>query len=331
MPSQSKEAVELYNLGLNLARQNRYEDAIAPLTEALKTDKNYNNAYNLLGKVYIHLGNVQQAQECWMEVLKRDAFNSTAMACLEASSPKRLVEHLRDMMPIIMVLVFVIGFAFVYLSIRKLDSRIKSVGTVGITSQSILNTEHSRDAKPGNGGPTALPPISNATFPTNGDSPTSNNLGISEARAELIDVEPDFGDTESQSTVETGTKSFPFPIQADLTQDTKPTQLPPSSSPPEPRVLVPTTIAELEARYSKATKLCLQGEKYTEALREFQALTQSNLSHRWVIGNAHYWAGICYLRLNQRKNARAEFQKVTKQNSYSYEKAARKILEIGAE
>ena len=221
------------------------------------------------------------------------------------------------------------------------------MGTVGIAPQLSLNTEHSSDAntehssdantehssdaKPDNGDRIALPPIRDATFPTNGGSLTSDNSGISEPRMDLIDVEPDFGNTESQSTVEKDTSNFPSPIQADLTQDTKPTQLPHRSSRPEPHVLVPTTISELEARYSKAIKLYLQDEKYTEALQEFQALTQSNLSHRWVIGNAHYWAGICYLMLNQRKNARTEFQKVTKQNSYKYEEAVGKIQEIGTE
>ena len=82
------------------------------------------------------------------------------------------------------------------------------------------------------------------------------------------------------------------------------------------------TVDELVARYNVALKWCREDANYSEALREFRALTQSQLSHRYAIGNSHYWAGVCYLNLKQSENALAEFRQVTDENSYKARDAA---------
>jgi hypothetical protein len=50
-------------------------------------------------------------------------------------------------------------------------------------------------------------------------------------------------------------------------------------------------------------------------------LVESQAQHRYIVGNAAFWLGMCCRKLNQPIKARQAFQKVTAKNSYKYEEA----------
>ena len=77
----------------------------------------------------------------------------------------------------------------------------------------------------------------------------------------------------------------------------------------------PPQLDEMEARYKNALRLYNEN-RYAEALKAFQRLTQSNIPHRYLIGNAHYWSGMCYMKRGQLQDALTEFQQVAAGNSY---------------
>ena len=87
---------------------------------------------------------------------------------------------------------------------------------------------------------------------------------------------------------------------------------------------LPSTVAELEAQYKSGLTL-YRSQRYNEALAVFQRLTQSELPHRYVIGNSHYWAGKCYLKLEMPQKVLAEFQQVFPENSYKNQEALREM------
>ena len=126
MPSRSKEAVELYNLGLNLAKQSRYEEAIQPLIKSLNADGSYVNAHNLLGKIYKQLGEIEMARASWKAALQIDPLNSTAEACLKVSPPASFAELFRNAVPIVVLIMLIGGLAIIYLTIHRFSNQVDS-------------------------------------------------------------------------------------------------------------------------------------------------------------------------------------------------------------
>ncbi|HIM09995.1 TPA: tetratricopeptide repeat protein [Candidatus Poribacteria bacterium] len=87
------------------------------------------------------------------------------------------------------------------------------------------------------------------------------------------------------------------------------------STPAERKSDVPNTKEDLVEKYNQAQELRANG-KYTEALAAFSILTQTSVSHRYIIGNSYFWIGICYKTLGQPAEALESLKKVTAQKSY---------------
>jgi len=119
-----KQAYEFYNEGLIKAKQKRYNESIQTLNEAIRIDRYYVNAYNLLGKVYLHAGEIQKAQECWLTTLSIDELNPTAIACLNALNQESFSAKLKNVLPA--VFLFFTLAAFLVLLLR-IDGNIRSL------------------------------------------------------------------------------------------------------------------------------------------------------------------------------------------------------------
>ena len=112
-------SVELYNEGLSYAKHERFNEALSLLTEAVKLAPDYIKAHNLLGKIYMQLGQIDKARESWLKTLKLDPLNLMAMECLEASEPKSLLGGFRDWVLFLPLLLVLIGGTAIYWKLIK--------------------------------------------------------------------------------------------------------------------------------------------------------------------------------------------------------------------
>jgi len=131
-----KQAYEFYNEALIKAKQKRYNESIQALNEAIRIDRYYVNAYNLLGKVYLHAGEIQKAQECWLTTLSIDELNPTAIACLNALNQESFSTKLKNVLPA--VFLFFALAAFLVLLLR-IDGNIKNLRNERLIASEIKN------------------------------------------------------------------------------------------------------------------------------------------------------------------------------------------------
>jgi TolA-binding protein len=75
-------AIEYYNEGLKEAKNKNWDEAIELLNKAIAEDPKHINAYNVLGKVYVNMGEIETARKYWLMALKIDPDNPTANKCL---------------------------------------------------------------------------------------------------------------------------------------------------------------------------------------------------------------------------------------------------------
>ncbi|MCZ6680517.1 MAG: tetratricopeptide repeat protein [Candidatus Poribacteria bacterium] len=330
--SSSREAVELYNHGLSLAKQNRYREAIQLLAEATEVDADYVNAYNVLGKAYMQEGSVREAREAWMEVLRRDPFNTTAMKCLDASYPKPFWERFQSII-LVATLVGMFGLlGAILFSVNRLagqfDMRLRSLEE----KSNALSLDTSRRSPFRNApAPTTTEKgstegLGEAAPPENANAvPTGDSNGLTPPSGP-IDVPLTFIESTANNSHATSQKDSDGAGSAstDAAKRSQPVISQPS---PRPTPSILTTISEADAQFKNGMALYERGT-YPEALEKFQAIAQSGLSHRYLIGGAHYWAGVCYVKLGQPQKALAAFQKVTDANSYKYQDAQKEIEKI---
>jgi tetratricopeptide (TPR) repeat protein len=103
--SAPEEAVHHYNLGMLLALEKRYEEAIPSLRRAIEIDPNYAYAYNELGNVYLELDRPADARQSLEAGLKRDRrlanlHKNLARAALAEGRPEEAVVQLELALPL---------------------------------------------------------------------------------------------------------------------------------------------------------------------------------------------------------------------------------------
>ena len=330
--SSSREAVELYNHGLNLAKQNRYTEAIQLLAEATEVDADYVNAYNVLGKAYMQAGNVREAREAWMEVLRRDPFNATAMTCLDTSYPKSFWERFQSII-LVATLVGMFGLlGAILFSVHQLSGQFDVRLSALEKKSNALSPDTSRRSPFRNApAPTTTEQVSTdgleeAAPPENANAvPTGDSNGLAPPSGP-IDVPLTFIESTANNSQAASQKDSDG-ADSKSTDGAKLSQPLISQPSPRPTPKIPTTISEADAQFKNAIALYERGA-YAEALDKFQAISQSGLSHRYLIGNAHYWVGTCFVKLGQPLQALTAFQKVTDENSYKYQDARKEIKRI---
>ena len=278
-----EEAVKLYNEGLNFAKQERYTEAIQPLLKSVEIDPNYVNAYSLLGKIHIQDGDVKRAREYWLKALKIDPYNATASACLEASYPKPLLGGVRSIARLATFLIVVALIIYVLFQLKTLANKTEV--------------------------------IVNKTEVIEGKTKEIEQV-IEEKSAQVIESQVAVADQQNATTNVTAPKVADQAIE-ELNKGSE--QIAPKfaaeSTPAERKSDVPNTKEDLVEKYNQAQELRANG-KYTEALAAFSILTQTSVSHRYIIGNSYFWIGICYKTLGQPAEALESLKKVTAQNSY---------------
>ena len=81
-------AIEHYNNGLQYAKEEKWDEALELLNKAIAEDPKHVNSYNILGKVYMHKGELDAARGCWRMALRIDPDNTTAKQCLAAAGKR---------------------------------------------------------------------------------------------------------------------------------------------------------------------------------------------------------------------------------------------------
>ena len=278
-----EEAVKLYNEGLNFAKQERYTEAIQPLLKSVEIDPNYVNAYSLLGKIHIQDGDVKRAREYWLKALKIDPYNATASACLEASYPKPLLGGVRSIARLATFLIVVALIIYVLFQLKTLANKTEV--------------------------------IVNKTEVIEGKTKEIEQV-IEEKSAQVIESQVAVTGQQNATTNVTAPKVADQAIEElDKGSEQIAPKFAAESTPAERKSDVPNTKEDLVEKYNQAQELRANG-KYTEALAAFSILTQTSVSHRYIIGNSYFWIGICYKTLGQPAEALESLKKVTAQNSY---------------
>ena len=278
-----EEAVKLYNEGLNFAKQERYTESIQPLLKSVEIDPNYVNAYSLLGKIHIQDGDVKRAREYWLKALKIDPYNATASACLEASYPKPLLGGVRSIARLATFLIVVALIIYVLFQLKTLANKTEV--------------------------------IVNKTEVIEGKTKEIEQV-IEEKSAQVIESQVAVTGQQNATTNVTAPKVADQAIEGlDKGSEQIAPKFAAESTPAERKSDVPNTKEDLVEKYNQAQELRANG-KYTEALAAFSILTQTSVSHRYIIGNSYFWIGICYKTLGQPAEALESLKKVTAQNSY---------------
>ena len=286
-----EEAVKLYNEGLNFAKQERYAEAIQPILKAVEIDPDYVNAHNLLGKIHIQDGDVKRAREYWLQALKIDPYNATATACLEASYPKPLLGGTRN---IIRLSTSIIVIGLIIYALFQLQILTNKTEVIEDKTKEIEQVMTSIPKQP--------PPNSNIILPQKPTEDPHTQIAENQTNA-----------AKAKTADKTTEKSKE--ISPEFTE---------KSTPEKENLDIPQTKENLTKKYKEAQKL-RQNKKYKEALATFNTLTQTSVSHRYIIGNSYFWMGICYKALGKPVKALESFKKVTAQNSYKAEETKNEI------
>ena len=290
-------SVELYNEGLSYAKHERFNEALSLLTEAVKLAPDYIKAHNLLGKVYMQLGQIDKARESWLKTLKLDPLNLMAMECLEASEPKSLLGGFRDWVLFLPLLLVLIGGTAIYWKLIKPElsdlnnnlSQLESkLDNIAISSPALSDQ------------PSLRKKTEDLLIPDKKTNPNS-----------------DIDNNKTSQPIAKTDKTLSTNLQISNVSD----QLPAKSTTPS-KV---TNRSDLEQLYNQTVKGLVLVGKYQSALPNLIMLTESGIEHRYVLGNSYFWLGVCYRNLDQTVEAMRAFQYVTQSNSFKYDEARAQI------
>ena len=290
-------SVELYNEGLSYAKHERFNEALSLLTEAVKLAPDYIKAHNLLGKIYIQLGQIDKARESWLKTLKLDPLNLMAMECLEASEPKSLLGGFRDWVLFLPLLLVLIGGTAIYWKLIKPElsdlnnnlSQLESkLDNIAISSPALSDQ------------PSIRKKTEDLLIPDKKTNPNS-----------------DIDNNKTSQPIAKTDKTLSTNLQISNVSD----QLPAKSTTPS-KV---TNRSDLEQLYNQTVKGLVLVGKYQSALPNLIMLTESGIEHRYVLGNSYFWLGVCYRNLDQTVEAMRAFQYVTQSNSFKYDEARAQI------
>ena len=290
-------SVELYNEGLSYAKHERFNEALSLLTEAVKLAPDYIKAHNLLGKIYMQLGQIDKARESWLKTLKLDPLNLMAMECLEASEPKSLLGGFRDWVLFLPLLLVLIGGTAIYWKLIKPElsdlnnnlSQLESkLDNIAISSPALSDQ------------PSLRKKTEDLLIPDKKTNPNS-----------------DIDNNKTSQPIAKTDKTLSTNLQISNVSD----QLPAKSTTPS-KV---TNRSDLEKLYNQTVKGLVLVGKYQSALPNLIMLTESGIEHRYVLGNSYFWLGVCYRNLDQTVEAMRAFQYVTQSNSFKYDEARAQI------
>ncbi|MEE2909038.1 MAG: tetratricopeptide repeat protein [Candidatus Poribacteria bacterium] len=290
-------SVELYNEGLSYAKHERFNEALSLLTEAVKLAPDYIKAHNLLGKIYMQLGQIDKARESWLKTLKLDPLNLMAMECLEASEPKSLLGGFRDWVLFLPLLLVLIGGTAIYWKLIKPElsdlnnnlSQLESkLDNIAISSPALSDQ------------PSLRKKTEDLLIPDKKTNPNS-----------------DIDNNKTSQPIAKTDKTLSTNLQISNVSD----QLPVKSTTPS-KV---TNRSDLEQLYNQTVKGLVLVGKYQSALPNLIMLTESGIEHRYVLGNSFFWLGVCYRNLDQTVEAMRAFQYVTQSNSFKYDEARAQI------
>ena len=290
-------SVELYNEGLSYAKHERFNEALSLLTEAVKLAPDYIKAHNLLGKIYMQLGQIDKARESWLKTLKLDPLNLMAMECLEASEPKSLLGGFRDWVLFLPLLLVLIGGTAIYWKLIKPElsdlnnnlSQLESkLDNIAISSPALSDQ------------PSLRKKTEDLLIPDKKTNPNS-----------------DIDNNKTSQPIAKTDKTLSTNLQISNVSD----QLPTKSTTPS-KV---TNRSDLEQLYNQTVKGLVLVGKYQSALPNLIMLTESGIEHRYVLGNSFFWLGVCYRNLDQTVEAMRAFQYVTQSNSFKYDEARAQI------
>lgn len=290
-------SVELYNEGLSYAKHERFNEALSLLTEAVKLAPDYIKAHNLLGKIYMQLGQIDKARESWLKTLKLDPLNLMAMECLEASEPKSLLGGFRDWVLFLPLLLVLIGGTAIYWKLIKPElsdlnnnlSQLESkLDNIAISSPALSDQ------------PSIRKKTEDLLIPDKKTNPNS-----------------DIDNNKTSQPIAKTDKTLSTNLQISNVSD----QLPTKSTTPS-KV---TNRSDLEQLYNQTVKGLVLVGKYQSALPNLIMLTESGIEHRYVLGNSYFWLGVCYRNLDQTVEAMRAFQYVTQSNSFKYDEARAQI------
>ena len=290
-------SVELYNEGLSYAKHERFNEALSLLTEAVKLAPDYIKAHNLLGKIYMQLGQIDKARESWLKTLKLDPLNLMAMECLEASEPKSLLGGFRDWVLFLPLLLVLIGGTAIYWKLIKPElsdlnnnlSQLESkLDNIAISSPALSDQ------------PSLRKKTEDLLIPDKKTNPNS-----------------DIDNNKTSQPIAKTDKTLSTNLQISNVSD----QLPAKSTTPS-KV---TNRSDLEQLYNQTVKGLVLVGKYQSALPNLIMLTESGIEHRYVLGNSYFWLGVCYRNLDQTVEAMRAFQYVTQSNSFKYDEARAQI------
>ena len=279
------ETAAAYNQGLRYAREGRITEAQGFLRQAIKSDPEYVEAHNVLGKVYLHLGDLRAAASHWERVLAIDATHPTARRCLKTLRRSNLLWTVRSLSRSIGVLVLValtLFAAWQYQLPQQVSDLVVAVVELPgqLRAQPAIQTPVVASVR--------HPAISNAEIaspenraPENSSLETAQNgTTLAEATPGMAEVRPALLEAKETTTESAATS-------------------------PDPGIRSPE---QLRVAYNKALARFRAGE-IELAQSGFQAILDSGVTSS-LLDNATYWLAEWYASQKRYAEALAGFARV---------------------
>ena len=296
-------ADQAYNKGIRCAKQGRLSEAQKLLHETIGLDPTHTDAQNVLGKVYLHLGDLSAAKSCWRQSLALSPGDATASKCLATLRRSELGWQFRTALCVVMVLALLACAGYVT---RQLQLPGKMAQTAAFVSQipsrlraqpvsTLKSSEDTQIAAVLPAGPaTKDSELGNGPVPSGQEtvqSVTDNPVPPTVEGPQLA---------EAPSNVPSETQATPALLPKPETQAHRST---PASS-----VSTIKDKQEVSTVYGESLSLFREGQ-HAEAIKGFQSILASGFDSS-LLDNAQFWLGECYVSQGRYSDAIKAFSQV---------------------
>jgi TolA-binding protein len=285
-------AIAAYNHGLEKAQTGDLAGASEALEEALREDPMHIEARNVLGKVYLHMGEPKQAERCWQRVLLVDPDNFTARECLDALRGRtgRFNISTRHLFILGGVCIFLVLFGIIYLHLQDVNQSVQ-------TKYAQLETQLQQLQKE------STPPATPSKSPTTvnqKEGPATPIVPASEPRPPV--TKPGVGAEKLPPAAVREEKASPLSAVAPVKKNSAPVAEKRSAD----------KGAGSMAAYKQAVAQAFAAH-YDQAILMFLDLAKDPGLPYDLKDNVHFWLGHCYVGKRQYESGLVHYMTVIKE------------------